>query len=326
MTVHGSDLGGRLRRLLFVVPYVQRNPGVTVPKLAREVGVDVETLLADIDSLNYVGCPPFAPHEMVELHMEGERVYVDLAQRLTRPPRLSALEALALVAAAKPLAETDDSAVASAIGKVKNALPESAKPLLDALTKRIAVSPGETTTPGLIRMLKDACSRRQELSLEYLSMGKDVPTERLIEPAALVRHQGRWYLYARTVPGGEERIFRADRMRRARPTGKQFPPRPPPPEDFFRRPTMFLGKPREVARIRFSKDVARYVRERFPPDEVVESAKDGSVIVNLPYAGEAFAVAYALSWGGEAEILEPAPLRAAFRKACQKALAMYDKG
>ena len=50
-----SDVHERLRRLLLVVPYVSRNPGITVDALARALGLSREELLRDLDLLTLVG-------------------------------------------------------------------------------------------------------------------------------------------------------------------------------------------------------------------------------------------------------------------------------
>ena len=44
-----SDVHERLRRLLFVVPYVARHRGVTVDALAKQLGVSREELLRDLE-------------------------------------------------------------------------------------------------------------------------------------------------------------------------------------------------------------------------------------------------------------------------------------
>ncbi|HLT31357.1 MAG TPA: WYL domain-containing protein, partial [Myxococcaceae bacterium] len=49
----------RLRRLLLLVPYVTRHPGITVEALASHLGVERSTLLGELDLLTLVGRPPF---------------------------------------------------------------------------------------------------------------------------------------------------------------------------------------------------------------------------------------------------------------------------
>ena len=80
------DVSQRLRRLLYVVPYVARQPdGVDVDDLATQLGVDREQMVQDLDLLAQVGPPDGDPGEYLLVSVEDGRVFVDLAQRLTRP-------------------------------------------------------------------------------------------------------------------------------------------------------------------------------------------------------------------------------------------------
>src|SRR5205823_7707566 len=94
---------GRLRRLLFLVPYVARNPGHSVDEVAKGLGVTREELLQELDLLTMVGRPPFQPDDFVDIYVEDDKVYVDLDQRFSAPPRLTAAEGVALAAAAELL-------------------------------------------------------------------------------------------------------------------------------------------------------------------------------------------------------------------------------
>ncbi|HEY0880318.1 MAG TPA: WYL domain-containing protein, partial [Archangium sp.] len=93
----------RLRRLLFLVPFVSKNPGLPVDEVAKVVGITKDELLEELDLLTLVGRPPFSPDDFVDVYVEDDKVYVDLDQRLSAPPRLTAAEGVALAAAAATL-------------------------------------------------------------------------------------------------------------------------------------------------------------------------------------------------------------------------------
>ncbi len=132
-----SDRNERLRRLLLIVPFVRRNPGVTVANLAEHLGVAREQLLADLELLTMVGKPPFSPGDYIDIYAEGERCYVALDQRLANPPRLTAAEAAALLAATRALGLVHEELLASLQRRLERALSSRARPALDALTRRI---------------------------------------------------------------------------------------------------------------------------------------------------------------------------------------------
>ncbi len=47
----------RLARMLALVPYISRRPGVAIGELATEFGVSAEQVAADLDLLWSAGCP-----------------------------------------------------------------------------------------------------------------------------------------------------------------------------------------------------------------------------------------------------------------------------
>jgi len=98
------DVAQRLRRLLFIVPYVAKHPeGVSVEQLAKLIGAEQGELLADLDLLSQVGPPDGDPGEYLLVSVDEGRVFVDLAHRFERPLRLTPAEGVALVAAARAL-------------------------------------------------------------------------------------------------------------------------------------------------------------------------------------------------------------------------------
>ena len=89
------DVAQKLRRLLFIVPYVAKHAeGVPVEHLAKMLGADRDEMLADLDLLSQVGPPDGDPGEYLLVSVEDGRVFVDLAHRLTRPLRLTPAEAI----------------------------------------------------------------------------------------------------------------------------------------------------------------------------------------------------------------------------------------
>src|SRR3972149_5289101 len=84
-----ADARDRLRRVLFLVPYAVRHPGILAKDLARKCGVTEKELADDLASLPGGGSPPFAPDDFLDLYVEGGRVHVALHQSFSRPPRFT---------------------------------------------------------------------------------------------------------------------------------------------------------------------------------------------------------------------------------------------
>ena len=129
-----KDARDRLRRVLFLVPYAVKNPGIPVKDLAKRCGVSEAELLEDLDFLLGVGCPPFAPDDFLDLYVEGDRVYVALHQSLTRPPRFTESEAAALAAAARALA---GEGAERAVEALRESVPKDRRKSFDELAGRI---------------------------------------------------------------------------------------------------------------------------------------------------------------------------------------------
>lgn len=303
-----SDVHERLRRLLFVVPYVARHRGVTVDALARQLGVSREELLRDLELLTMVGRPPFQPDDFIDLHVENDQVWVDLDQRFSKPPRLTGPEAAALAAAAELLRPGAQTALASALGKLERILPASAKKMYRELGSAVNA---RSLAPEALGILTRAVEERHELEFDYAARGSTAAERRRVEPVEVFNHRGQWYLYGWDLTRGSERLFRLDRMTDIRRTDRTFSPRAMPPAR--------VPDPAErgSVRVRFTAQAAPYLRERFGGE--ARELTDGGVEVKV--AGEErWLIQWVLSFGGEAEVLEPAWAREAVCRAALKAL------
>ena len=303
-----SDVHERLRRLLFVVPYAARHRGVTVDALARQLGVSREELLRDLELLTMVGRPPFQPDDFIDLHVENDQVWVDLDQRFSKPPRLTGPEAAALAAAAELLRPGAQTALASALGKLERILPASAKKMYRELGSAVNA---RSLAPEALGILTRAVEERHELEFDYAARGSTAAERRRVEPVEVFNHRGQWYLYGWDLTRGSERLFRLDRMTDIRRTDRAFSPRSMPPAR--------VPDPAErgSVRVRFTAQAAPYLRERFGGE--ARELTDGGVEVKV--AGEErWLIQWVLSFGGEAEVLEPAWAREAVCRAALKAL------
>lgn len=205
-------LGKRLGRILVLLPYAIRNPGISVDELATRFGVARKDLIDDLNLVFLCGLPGYGPGDLIDVSLEEDRVYVGMADYFSVPLRLTPTEALALYAGGEAIA----------------ALPgmEEAQALRGALEKlRHALGTGATESTTGIRVELDSGSQehleriglalqdQRRLWLEYFSASRREMTERKIDPWGLVAALGRWYLVAYDHRSQDERMFRTDRIK-----------------------------------------------------------------------------------------------------------------
>lgn len=319
----------RLRRLLYLVPAVLRRPGVTISELCRELSVDEQTLREDIDLLSMVGPPAGGPDEFLLLSVEGDRVYADLPQGLTRPLRLTASEAFSLTLGLRTLAGSGvrpyEDAVARLLTKMRAALGE-ASPGLAALERESVIESGEDHSKlALLNDLHRAVSGRKPTEIVYHSASRGVTETRGVDPYALMNHRGAWYLVGRCHRHDEPRLFRVERM-----ASVAISPDTPSftiPADFdlekFRRDTLFVPSPEHpTVRLRFDPPLAYEVRTRFDPAQVTACA-DGGLEVTMENPISQWLINWVLGFGPGIEVLEPQELRAAVIERARQIAALH---
>lgn len=304
-----TDAYERLRRLLLLVPWVLKNPGQPVGEVAKAMGVSREKLLEELDLLTLVGRPPFQPDDFIDIYVEEDRVFVELDQRFSAPPRLTAAEGVALAAAAALLKPQANSALARAVEKLEHVLPEPARRSFEQMSRHLDVS---VSGPDALGTLTRAIVEHREVELDYFTPSRDATERRRVQPWELRSHGGHWYLsgFCRSREG--ERLFRVDRIAVVELTNERFTP----PEG----PASATGaaESRQKARVRFTAATAPYVRERFGDD--VAEVGSGEVEVQVPAESELWLTRWVLSFGGQARVLEPQSAIEAVARAAGAAL------
>lgn len=204
----------RLVRLLGLVAYLDRHPGVTIDEVAAHFDVPRQQVLRDVDTLWVSGTPGYWPDDLIDFDaysFESGVVRLTESRGMTRPLRLGPSEAVALVAALRAMREVDAVAtdparsqlVESALAKLTEATGEAA----DALDVRLAVG-GD---PQVVSTLTTALRVGRRLRIRYVT-GSDTTSERDIDPIRLHTTGDRSYLAAWCYRAHAPRTFRVDRI------------------------------------------------------------------------------------------------------------------
>jgi proteasome accessory factor C len=305
----------RVRRLLFLVPFVAaREEGVPLEELALRLCVPEDELLAEIDLLCQVGPPAGDPSDFLLLSVEDGRVFVDLPQKLVRPPRLSAQEAFALLLGAQALRGSGishhEDALSRAEAKIRRALGSTQAPALARIESDIVLGHGDAAGLAVVPELSRAARARRAVDIEYYSAGRGESKRRGVDPYGLVNHLGSWYLVGRCHINDEPRVFKCERIALVELRPEKFSL----PQDFslerFQRDRLRLPTARGGrVKLRFVGEAARSAARW----EGAHKVAGGAVEVSLEMAPNEWLLGWVLGFGGEATVTEPADFRAAVR-------------
>jgi proteasome accessory factor C len=301
--------------VLFLVPYAVQHPGIPVQDLARKCGVTEKELHEDLEFLLGVGSPPFAPDDFLDLYVEGNAVHVALHQSFSRPPRFTESEAAALAAAAQALG---GEGTERAVKALRESIPRDRRASFDELVGRIyAGSP--PARDSVLGRLERAIAERREARLSYYTATRAAESERTVQPWTLAQRFGHWYLYGFDLARGKPLPFRIDRIRECALSDERFEA---PSEAQLARARLFSDEQGEPVRIRLGPLAAAWAMER-PGVRLVERAEDGGAVVEVAGAQEDWATRFALSFGGDAEVIAPESARRHFCDTVRRALARY---
>lgn len=300
----------RLTRLLAMLPWVIANPGNTVQEVCERFGYTPRQLAADLNLVFVCGLPGYGPGDLMVAFIDDDEVVVEMADYFSSAVRLSAPEALTLLAAGMAVlsAGQGPAALRSGVDKLQRLLlPDSQ----DALVVDLA-------EPDLVAELRRAAAEGTVVHIVYTALSSGSTTERDIEPWTVFSTMGNWYVAAHCRLAGGERVFRIDRIQEAEPTGETFeaPSEPPPPEVQYS-----PGVDDVEAIIRLAPG-ARWITDYYPVEVV--AAEDESIVVRFSASDPLVIARLLLRLGDTAELLEGNEVAATRRLLRDRILARYD--
>lgn len=296
-------LGRRMRRILLLVPYVIKHPGVTLDELAERFDVKKADLRGDLELLWYCGLPGYTPGDLMDVVIEDDRVYINMADYFSLPLRLTPAEGLALYAGGAAIAGLpemgDADSLKRALGKLARALGSND----DGEDVAVQIEAGSAEH---IAVLRAALLDGRRVAMSYLSATKGELSEREVDPWGLVTALGHVYLVGLDHLSGEERMFRTDRMQSVEVLEAEAPM----PSDFDpeRYKGAFLGSGGERMTLELSPSATRWFADYYPI-ESSEPLKDGWTRVTLSSGGPRWAATLLLRLGDDCRNVEPATVR-----------------
>ncbi len=303
--------------------------GRTLKELAQELGCCARTVIRDLDHLQQVGFPLYDERE-------GKRKRWRLLEAGFRPPFPFTLTELMALSFSRSLVKPLDGTLLHAsleafFDKLHTLLPEPAHVLLSQLQKTMAAGriPLKDCAPiqPVIEAVTQARLGGRTLEITYHSFSRNEVSTRRIDPYHLWYHQGGFYVIAYDHLRREVRIFALERIKALRETEETFAsPSSFDVEAYMRESFGLLrGGPAVPVKVKFSKAWARWIAERrWHPSQQLERLPGGELVLSLEVAVTDDLKRWILSFGREAEVVEPVALREAVRAEAQALLEQME--
>ncbi len=317
----------RADRLFSIVLLLQAHRLLTARELAQRLEVSERTIHRDMDALSAAGIPVVAERGAGG----GWSLLGEYRTNLTGLNEAE-VQSLFVTKPARLLADLNlEKAAEGALLKLLAALPSVYRRGAEYARQRIHVdvtgwNNAEEAAP-LLHVLQEAVWQERRLRITY-GRGVCGASERLLDPLGLVAKGSVWYLVAAVE--GDVRSYRVSGVQSA----EMLDERSARPPDFdlaafweqsaakFR---ANLGQYRVVARVR--PEIVprlRYAGRFARVEETGTADAAGWARVVLRFDVEEMACEYALGFGTQLEVLEPAMLRAKVVAAAASIVAFYD--
>jgi predicted DNA-binding transcriptional regulator YafY len=296
-------------RLITLIFLLQNQPNQKASELAEKLGVSMRTVHRYFEMLDEIGVPVYSER--------GPYGGFSLVRGYKMPPLVFTLEEAVAVVLGTGIVEEMwgdlyREAARGALAKLENLLPEEQ-------VREVAWARGSLVATGMNRAdlkaltpmlekLRRAIRERRSINMNYQSSQVPHPTQRGLDPYALVHRWGWWYVVGFCHVHQDIRTFRVDRISEitllditfVQPPGFNL-------QAYLKNETQ--TQPRVMARLRFEPDTANIVAGNHSYWETVEPRSDGSVEVTFPSPTLEWAASTTLAYGPAVEVLEPPELR-----------------
>jgi predicted DNA-binding transcriptional regulator YafY len=313
----------RTDRLVGMVMHLQGRRLVRAEDMAAHFEVSVRTIYRDIAALGEAGVP-----------ITGEAgVGYTLVRSYHLPPvMLTADEAAALFVGAEMVRNFTDASLCApmdtALDKLRAVLPRDRQDHVERLARQTVVmgrmrnGPVDPAAQPWLLAVQRGVAQRRVLRLQYRGASRAEETQREVEPLGVIFSGGAWYLVGWCRLRGDVRHFRTDRIQRLEMLAETCPARP----EFSLAAHLEQQMQRQEtfpARVWFSKRVQERARGESYATLVEGTERDGGREFALYTYCHEWLARWLLSFGTEAEAIDPPRLRELVRAEAEAIAARY---
>jgi predicted DNA-binding transcriptional regulator YafY len=241
-------------------------------------------------------------------------------------------EAFAMILAVRELSAAGDYILAyEAIEGVKK-IVAAAQPELRSFLQNVlddtVLRQGFGCEATILETLRQACIEHRHVIITYEHYDQDALWRHEIDPYQLFFKRRALYLDAYDKAARALRVFRVNRIKQVQHTG--ISALIVPDYSFARRFqdsfSTFVGDEATAVKMRFSKRIAPYIRESlWHASQRLTDLPDGGLLYEVCVSYPKEVAWWAMSWGSEAEVLEPLELRAYMAGEVRKMAGLYDE-
>jgi predicted DNA-binding transcriptional regulator YafY len=302
---------------------------IPLKALQEDLGCARATLYRDLGYLrDALGAPLILGGEPSSArYVEREGDTFELPGLWLSSDELHALVALYEMAARSTGAGPLNEALIPLKGRIEKLLAaESGRPGWPDGRVRVVASAARRINESVFRTVASATIEHRRLRFRYNARSTGKSGDRLVSPQRLVHYRDNWYLDAWDHGREALRSFAIDRIES--PDAQKDLAQDIPAEQLDAHLAggygIFSGPVRATAVIRFSAKAARWVAdERWHSRQEGRWLPDGQYELRVPYSNPRELLGDVLRFGGDAEILEPLPLREEAKSMLELAMANY---
>lgn len=296
----------RLARLIEIMSLIKHHPDWGPKKLASYFSISEKRIYDDINELNAANIP-------IIFNGKG---YSFLTPQPLAPVQFTLDEALSMLISATVFESQNDGensfAVCGAVTKLLDLIPDNTRRLLLELSGKVKLdTKGGQITGAALKQISQAIGEKRTVEFAYQSYSGGALTSRKMDPYGLVFRGNAWYVIGHCHKRREVRTFRLGRISGLRVTGGvyEYPAGFSIERHLENSWQIFQGSETDV-KIKFSKKVAPLITEhQWQKDQRITKNRDGSIMFTTTVKGTLEIMRWALSWGREAEFIEPEELR-----------------
>ena len=296
-------------RLITLIFLLQNQPNQKASELAEKLGVSLRTVHRYFEMLDEMGIPVYSER--------GPYGGFSLVRGYKMPPLVFTLEEAVAVVLGTGLVQElwgdlYRESARGALAKLENLLPEEQ-------AREVAWARSSLTATGMHRAdlkqqtpalekLRRATREHRSVTMLYQTSQVPHPTDRGLDPYALVHRWGWWYVIVFCHVHKEIRTFRVDRIVKVTLRETSFTKSAEfDLQDYLKHEMQ--AQPQIIARLKFDATSAHIVAGNHSYWQTVEPQADGSVEVTFPSPTLEWAASSALAYGPAVEVLEPPELR-----------------